>query len=74
MAKQLVGSLFIPLFFLLQLNLTYMKRILHLVSVKNITFNPPPFYVAASLISPTSVRQTGGREGSNNWLALPRGY
>ena len=26
------------LFFLLQLNLTYMKRILHLVSVKNITF------------------------------------
>ena len=27
-----------PTFFLLQLNPTYMKRILHLVSVKNITF------------------------------------
>ena len=29
---------FYPTFFLLQLNPTYMKRILHLVSVKNITF------------------------------------
>ena len=29
---------FLPHFFLLQLNPTYMKRILHLVSVKNITF------------------------------------
>ena len=29
---------FLPHFFLLQLNLTYMKRILHLVSVKKITF------------------------------------
>ena len=29
---------FLPHFFLLQLNLTYMKQILHLVSVKNITF------------------------------------
>merc|ERR1711963_990232 len=28
---------FLPHFFLLQLNLTYIKRILHLVSVKNIT-------------------------------------
>ena len=29
---------FLPNFFLLQLNLTYMKRIIPLVSVKNITF------------------------------------
>ena len=29
---------FPPIFFLSQLNPTYMKRILHLVSVKNITF------------------------------------
>ena len=31
-------TFFYPTFFLLQLNPTYMKRILHLVSVKNITF------------------------------------
>ena len=31
-------SILLPHFFLLQLNLTYVKRILHLVSVKNITF------------------------------------
>ena len=29
---------FLPHFFLLQLNLPYIKRILHVVSVKNITF------------------------------------
>ena len=29
---------FLPYFFLMQLNITYIKRILHLVSVKNITF------------------------------------
>ena len=33
-----VQTFFYPTFFLLQLNPTYMKRILHLVSVKNITF------------------------------------
>jgi len=32
---------FLPHFFLMQLNLTYIKRILHLVSVKNITFKSP---------------------------------
>ena len=32
---------FLPHFFLIQLNLTYIKRILHLVSVKNITFKSP---------------------------------
>ena len=31
-------TLFYPTFFLLQMNPTYMKWILHLVSVKNITF------------------------------------
>ena len=31
-------DIFLPHLFLLQLNPTYMKRILHLVSVKNITF------------------------------------
>ena len=31
-------SIFLSHFFLLQLNPTYMKRILHLISVKNITF------------------------------------
>ena len=34
----LISIHFYPTFFLLQLNLTWMKRILHLVSVKNITF------------------------------------
>ena len=33
-----ITDIFYPTFFLLQLNPTYMKRILHLVSVKNITF------------------------------------
>jgi len=32
---------FLPYFFLMQLNITYIKRILHLVSVKNITFKSP---------------------------------
>ena len=36
--KALISLHFLPHFFLLQLNPTYMKRILHLVSVKNITF------------------------------------
>ena len=34
----LFPPIFYPTFFLLQLNPKYMKRILHLVSVKNITF------------------------------------
>ena len=34
----IISRHFLPHFFLLQLNPTYMKRILHLVSVKNITF------------------------------------
>ena len=34
----IISIYFLPHFFLLQLNLSYMKRILHLVSVKNITF------------------------------------
>ena len=34
----LISIHFLRHFFLLQLNLTYIKRILHLVSVKNITF------------------------------------
>ena len=44
MCKSLFGSqgvildIFLPHFFLLQLNPTYMKRNLNLVSVKNITF------------------------------------
>ena len=35
---ELISIHFYPTFFLLQLNLTFIKRILHLVSVKNITF------------------------------------
>ena len=35
------GHPFVPHIFLLQLNLTYMKRILHLVWVQNITFKSP---------------------------------
>ena len=34
----IISRHFLPHFCLLQLNPTYMKRILHLVSVKNITF------------------------------------
>ena len=35
---------FLPHFFIMQFNLTYMKRILHLVSVKNIFFETLPLY------------------------------
>ena len=37
-SKSIKIQFFTPLFFLLQLNLTFMKRILHLATVKNITF------------------------------------
>ena len=51
--------LFTPLFFLLQLNLTYVKRIIHLVSNKNITFEASYNWVKIDirwlLRSPTAV-------------------
>ena len=42
---QIFIHLFTPPFFLLQLNLTYMKRILHLVSVKNVTFKSSYYWL-----------------------------
>ena len=40
----MISLYFLPHFFLLLLNLTYMKWILHLVSVKNITLSPLIWY------------------------------
>ena len=58
----LISIHFLPHLSLLQLNLTYMKRILHLVSVKNIIFNPPPL-LCGRLSHLADQREADGRKG-----------